>query len=103
LGAAWTWAKRLFGEDVGLLILAFVALLPSVVLVSAELRGYALLLCLVAAALSALERGLAESSVAAWAAFAGLGVLALLSHYAALRFAAAAFVYSAVRIAAGPR
>jgi len=37
------------------------------------------------------------------AAFAILGGLALLSHYAALRFAAAAFVYSAVRLAAGPR
>ena len=103
LGAAWGWARRLLGEAAALLVLAFAALLPSVVSVSSELRGYALLLAFVAAALASLERALGDRSPAAMAAFGGLAALALLSHYAAFRFVAAAFVYSAVRLAAGPR
>jgi hypothetical protein len=103
LWAAWAWARRLLGENAALLTLVFLALLPSVVIVSAELRGYAILLCMIAAALAALERGLAEASPGWIAAFGALGALALLSHYAAFRFAAAAAVYSAVRLAAGPR
>ncbi len=103
LWAAWAWTKRLLGESAGLLALAFLALLPSVVMVSAELRGYALLLCCVAAALACLEKALDEESPAGMLAFGALGILALSSHYAAFRFVAAAFVYSATRIAAGPR
>jgi hypothetical protein len=103
LWAAWAWARRLFGESAALLTLAFVALLPSVVIVSAELRGYALLLCMIAAALAALERGLAAASAGFIAAFGALGALALLSHYAAFRFALAAIAYSGLRLAAGPR
>jgi hypothetical protein len=103
LVAAWWWTRRLVGENAGLLALALLSLLPSVVLVSSELRGYALLLCTGAAALAALERGLDEASPAALAAFGVFGVLALLSHYAAFRLAAAAVVYSAARVLAGPR
>jgi hypothetical protein len=103
LWAVWAWARRLLGENAGLLTLAFIALLPAVVIVTSELRGYALLLCMIAAALAALERGLAERSAGWIAAFGALGALALLSHYAAFRFAAAAIVYSALRLAAGPR
>jgi hypothetical protein len=99
LWAAWSWARRLLGAVPGLLTLAFAAFLPSIVAVSSELRGYSLLLCLVAAALAALERALDDSSAVWMATFAALGALALLSHYAALRFAAAAFVYSAIRVA----
>lgn len=103
LWAAYAWARRLVGENAALLTLAFLALLPSVVIVSAELRGYALLLCMIAAALAALERGLAQASAGWIAAFGVLGALALLSHYAAFRFAAAAVAYSAIRLARGPR
>jgi 4-amino-4-deoxy-L-arabinose transferase-like glycosyltransferase len=103
LVAAWDWARQLFGENAALLTLALLALLPSVLLVSAELRSYALLLCMIAASLAALERGLAESSAGWMAAFAVFGALALLSHYAAFRFAAAALAYSALRLRAGPR
>jgi 4-amino-4-deoxy-L-arabinose transferase-like glycosyltransferase len=102
LAAAWGWARRAVGENAGLLTLVLVALLPSVVGVSAELRGYALLLCMVAAALWALERSLAEGSPAWMAAFGAFGALALLSHYAAFRFAAAALVYAALRLRADP-
>jgi len=103
LVAAWAWARRLIGDNGGLLALALLALMPSVVLVSSELRGYALLLSMIAAALAALEKGLDERSAGWTAAFGGLGALALLSHYAAFRFAAAAVLYSALRLAAGPR
>lgn len=103
LWAFHRWARRLFGEGAALFGLAFAALLPSVVLVSSELRGYALLLCMIAAALAALERALDEASPGWMAAFAACAVLALLSHYAALRFAAAAFVYAAARLAIRPR
>lgn len=98
LVAGWAWARRLLGDTPGLIALALLALLPSVVLVSSELRGYAVLLCATAAALAALERGIDEGSPAAMAAFGAFGVLALLSHYAAFRFAAAAGVYSALRL-----
>ncbi len=103
LWAFHRWARRLFGGEAALFALAFAALLPSVVLVSSELRGYALLLCMVAAALAALEHALDEDAAAWMAAFGAFAVLALLSHYAALRFAAAAFVYGTARLAAGPR
>jgi hypothetical protein len=103
LWAAWAWARRLLGEGPALLTLAFASFLPSIVAVSSELRGYSLLLCLVAAALATLERALDEASPWAMTLFAVVGALALLSHYAAFRFAAAAFVYSAVRVARGPR
>ena len=103
LWAVWSWARRLLGEGPALLTLAFASFLPSIVVVSSELRGYSLLLCLIVAALAALERALDDSSAASMAAFAALGALALLSHYAAFRFAAAATVYSAARIARGPR
>ena len=103
LWAAWAWTRRLLGEVPALLTLAFASFLPSVVAVSSELRGYSLLLCLVAASLAALERALDESSAVWMTAFAVLGALALLSHYAAFRFAAAAFVYSAARVFRRPR
>ncbi|HTR02843.1 MAG TPA: glycosyltransferase family 39 protein [Thermoanaerobaculia bacterium] len=103
LVAVWVWARRLLGDNAGLLALVLLALMPSVVLVSSELRGYALLLSMIAAALAALEKGLDEKSAVWTAAFGVFGALALLSHYAAFRFAAAAVVYSAARLAAGPR
>ncbi len=103
LVAAWSWTRRLIGENAGLLALALLSLLPSIVLVSSELRGYALLLATSAAALAMLERGLDEGSPASLAGFGVFGVLALLSHYAAFRVAAAAVAYSAVRLFFAPR
>ena len=95
----FAWARRLFGVHAALIALAFAAFLPSVVLVTAELRGYALMLCMIAAALAALERALDDRSPGWMLGFGALSVLAVSSHYAAIRFAAAAFVYSAARLA----
>jgi hypothetical protein len=103
LVAAWSWTRRLVGANAGLLALALLSLLPSIVLVSSELRGYALLLATSTAALAMLERGLDERSPAALAGFGIFGVLALLSHYAAFRVVAAAVAYSAVRLFPAPR
>jgi uncharacterized membrane protein len=102
LPAAWLWARRLLGSTAGLIALALFALLPAVVLVTSEVRGYALLLATTAAALAALERGVDEGSAAALAAFGVFGVLALLSHYAAFRILAAALVFAGIRLFAQP-
>src|SRR5262249_9723443 len=102
LPAAWLWARRLLGKTAGLITLALLALLPSVVLVTSEVRGYALLLATTAAALAALERGLDEGSAAWLGAFGVFGVLALLSHYAAFRVLVAAAVYAGIRLSVPP-
>ena len=99
LWAAYRWAASTFGLASGLITLAFLSFLPSVVLVSSELRGYALLLLLIAAALCALERAFARKSPARLGLFTLLAALALLTHYVAIRFIAAAFAYAAARIA----
>ena len=99
LWAAYRWAASTFGLASGLITLAFLSFLPSVVLVSSELRGYALLLLLIAAALCALERAFARKSPARLVLFTLLAALALLTHYVAIRFIAAAFAYAAARIA----
>jgi uncharacterized membrane protein len=98
LWAAYRWIRRLFGTSAALATLVLLAFLPSLVLLSAELRGYALLLWLTAAALGALERALQTRSPLWMAVYGILGGLALLSHYAAVWFIAAAFVYTAVRL-----
>lgn len=98
LWAAYRWSLSLFGTAAALLILSLLAFLPSLVLLSVELRGYALLLCLMAAALAALERALKERSPRWLAISAALSGLSLLTHYSALRFALAASVYTAVRV-----
>ena len=95
----YRWASGVFGKPCGLVTLAYLCFLPSVVLVSSEIRAYALLLCLMAAALMALERALNTGSRAWLGLFSGLAALALLTHYAAFRFLAAAAVYAVARMA----
>ena len=97
LWAAWRWARTLFGETAALATLALLAFLPTVVLVSAELRAYPIALFFIASALAALESGLEKSS-ARWIALSGaLFTLALLTDYLALRFWAGALAYAAIR------
>jgi uncharacterized membrane protein len=100
LWAAYRWASALFGRAAGLMALACLALLPTLVLLSAELRGYALMLCFVSAALMSLERALAEKSAGWFALSAAFTALALLSQYGAFRFVPAAFVYALARLRA---
>jgi hypothetical protein len=98
LWAAYRWAGSVFGKAPALLMLGLLAFLPSLVLLSAELRGYAMMLWLIAAALAALERAFRKGSPRWFALFAALAALALLTHYAALRFTVAVFAYAAVRL-----
>ena len=105
LWAAYRWASSLLGKAAGLGALAIAAFLPPLVSLSAEVRAYALLLLLAAAALWQLERAFESGSPGRIALFAALLALAILTHYAALRVAAGAFVYAAVRLLRqrGPR
>ena len=103
LGAAATWpayrfARSAVGEAAGLLALVQLALLPSIVSVSAELRGYAALLLFSAASLWAVERATAEDGRARSGLWAATSALALLSHYAAVWVVAATALYGAIRL-----
>jgi uncharacterized membrane protein len=98
LWVAYRWADSLFGKGPALVTVVLLSFLQPFVILSAEVRGYSLLLLLIAAALAALERGLKKASPSWLVVFAGLTVLASLTHYAALRFAATALVYAGVRL-----
>ena len=99
LWSAWRWAAGTLGRACGLITLACVAFLPSVVVVSTELRGYALLLWAIGSALWALEEAFAARSVRMLWLFTGLSAVALATHYSAFRFLAGVFVYAAARLA----
>jgi dolichyl-phosphate-mannose-protein mannosyltransferase len=98
LWAAYRWARGLFGNAAALIVLALLGFLPSLVIVSAELRGYSLMLVLIAAGLASLEHALETKSLRWLGLFGLLSALALLTHYAALWFVLAAFVYGSIRI-----
>jgi hypothetical protein len=80
-------------------MLALLAFLPSLVLLSAEVRGYSLFLLLIAAALLALEKAFSEESGFQLGVFAALTGLALLTHYSAVWSWLAALAYGTVRLA----
>jgi hypothetical protein len=77
--------------------------LPSFLLLTSEIRAYALLLLLLAGAMLALERALEAGKVRDIVAFAALEGLALLTHYSAVFLIASAFLYSAIRIRSSGR
>jgi uncharacterized membrane protein len=97
LWAAFRWAGALFGKTSALVALALLAFLPSLVILSAQLRGYALMLWLMAAALTALERAFEEGSAWRLGLFTAFTGLSLLTHYSALWFTLSVFVYATVR------
>jgi 4-amino-4-deoxy-L-arabinose transferase-like glycosyltransferase len=98
LWAAYRWAGAIFGRTAALSALVLLAFLPSVVLVSVEIRSYSLLLWLAAGALLAIEGAFREESRRGLALFALLSALCLLTHYSAVFVVLPAFVYSAMRI-----
>jgi hypothetical protein len=92
------WVRRVAEQATALFALALALLSPTLVGLSAEMRQYSFLLLLCAACLYAFERGLQEKSEA-WVALSACGLwLALLTHYSALIFAAAAGVYGVWRV-----
>jgi 4-amino-4-deoxy-L-arabinose transferase-like glycosyltransferase len=98
LWAAYRWVSTLFGRAAALCALVLSAFLPSLVIVSGEIRSYTLLLWLAAASLAALERAFREESPGGLALFGVLAALGALTHYSALFLIASAFAYTAVRI-----
>ncbi len=101
LWSAWRWAAGALGRACGLITLACLAFFPSIVVVSSEVRGYALLLWAIASALWALEEAFDAGSIRMLWLFTGLGAVALAAHYSALRFLAAAFAYVSIRLLNG--
>jgi hypothetical protein len=93
------WLKATLGPSTALIGTIFISLLPPLVVLSAEIRQYSLLLLFAASAGLLLERALQERS--AWRiGLASLCLwLAMLSHYSGLLFAASFGIYSLMRMA----
>lgn len=82
--AAFGWLRELAGNRAAFWTTAFLAVSPPLIDLSAQMRGYTLLLCLLFAGLWCLERAFRVQS--AWQMLAG-GValaMAVLTHYAAV-------------------
>jgi hypothetical protein len=97
----WTfykWLSKAAGGLAGLIGLLFVALLPPIVLIGAELRQYSLLLAFLASALYFLDQAFAENSTRRMAAFSLCLYLAMSVHYSAFWFATALGIYALFRI-----
>jgi len=93
------WVQAVAGDAAALIALVLLAFSPGTVILSAELRAYALLLSCMTAALFFLARALEEKSVRLVWTFSAFLYLAILSHYSALFFTASAGVYALARIA----
>ena len=92
------WLKTLCGRTVALVGLIFVALLPPMVALSAQIRQYQIMLLFLISAAYLLERAFAENS--AWRALVSSACLylAMLTHYSAFLFAATLGIYATLRL-----
>ena len=96
----YAWLAEVSDRRTALIGLSLLLFSPALIYTSAEVRQYALLLCFMAATLYFLDRAFAANSPAPMLASALTLYLALLTHYAALIFAASIAVYGLVRIVA---
>jgi Dolichyl-phosphate-mannose-protein mannosyltransferase len=94
----YKWLAKAAGTLAGFIGLLFVAFLPPIVELSAEVRQYALLLAFLIGALYFLDEAFAKNSAARMAAFSLCLYLAMLFHYSAFLFAAALGIYALFRI-----
>jgi 4-amino-4-deoxy-L-arabinose transferase-like glycosyltransferase len=94
----YKWLRNAAGDLAGLIALIFVSFLPPVILLSAEIRQYALLLAFLASALYFLDDSFAKNSSGRMVAFSVCLYLAMLSHYSAFWFAAALGIYALIRL-----
>ncbi|MCU1271383.1 MAG: hypothetical protein JWN74_2677 [Acidobacteriaceae bacterium] len=92
------WVEKVASKKAAWLALALFLFMPSLVSLSAELRQYSFLLLFCACSLDSLEQALAEKSVEWIGLSTGALYLALLTHYSALIFAAAAAIYALSRV-----
>jgi hypothetical protein len=94
----YKWLAKAAGELAGLIGLLFVAFLPPIVMLAAELRQYSLLLAFLASALYFLDDAFVENSPWQIAIFSICLYIAMLFHYSAFLFAMALGIYALVRI-----
>lgn len=94
----YKWLSQAAGKLAGFIGLLFVALLPPIIVLGAEVRQYALLLGFLIGALYFLDEAFAKNSPGRMAAFSLCLYLAMLFHYSAFLFAAALGVYALFRI-----
>jgi uncharacterized membrane protein len=94
----YKWLTKAAGKLAGFIGLLFVAFLPPIVLLAAELRQYSLLLAFLAGALYFLDDGFAENSPGRIAIFSICLYFAMLFHYSAFLFATALGIYALLRI-----
>ena len=101
LWCAYRWASRLFGSTAGFLTVVVLAFSPACLPLSAELRGYSLLLLMSAAALAEFESAVSARSPRRMALFSVLLYLAILTHYSALFVTLSLFAYAVIRLSTG--
>jgi len=94
----YKWLKTAFERVVGLTGVIFMALLPPMVALTAEVRQYSLLLLFTALAAYLLERGFLENSAGLMVLASASTCLAVLSNYSGLLFAMALGLYSGLRL-----
>jgi len=92
------WLSQLFGKSVALTGLTFASLLPPLVLLSAEVRQYELLLLFAISAAYFLEKALAANSAGFMLLSSAFICLSMLSHYSSFLFAAVLGIYALWRI-----
>jgi 4-amino-4-deoxy-L-arabinose transferase-like glycosyltransferase len=98
----WVWFRWMsdrldrLAAQIAIVLLVF---LPPMIELSAEVRQYPLLLCFMALSLYFLERALAENAAGKMLLSAVFLYLALLTHFSALLFVAAAVAYSLLHLA----
>jgi hypothetical protein len=100
--AAWfvyAWLREVTDCATGLIALSLLLFSPALIYASAEVRQYALLLGFMAATLYLLDRAFMTGSPGVMLASAMTLYLALLTHYAAMIFAASIAIYGLLRIA----
>jgi hypothetical protein len=92
------WLVRVAGHTNALVGLVLACFLPPMIMLSAELRQYSLMLMFAVAAAYFLEVAVAENSVKAMSLSCASLYLAMLSQYAAFLFAAALGTYAIARM-----
>jgi hypothetical protein len=94
----YKWLSKAAGSVAGFIGLLLVTFLPPIILISAEIRQYALMLAFLASALYFLDEAFAENSAGKMAAFSLCLYVAMLFHYSAFLFAAALGIYALLKI-----
>ena len=94
----YRWTDQILGKSVAFYALNLVAFSPGLVSLSSEVRGYTLVLSLIAGALLVLELAFQRRSPVLMGVFSGLLSLAMLTHYSAFWIAIATFIYVLFRV-----